>query len=75
MGKGLEKKILMPVEKTDTSFSAYPKDYPLFTKEQTIPELINRAYEATEFYFEEEKVKVELNDIKFEIDFKQFFKD
>ncbi len=28
----------------------------------------------TEFYFEEEVVKLDHNDIKFEIDFKQFFK-
>ncbi len=64
----------MTVEKTDTGFSAYSEDYPIFTTGQSIPELINSAYEATEFYFEEEKVKVEPKDIKFEIDFKQFFK-
>ncbi|WP_373056478.1 helix-turn-helix domain-containing protein [Zunongwangia sp. H14] len=69
-----KKKIIMTVEKTDTGFSAYSEDYPIFTTGQSIPELINSAYEATEFYFEEEKVKVEPKDIKFEIDFKQFFK-
>jgi thioredoxin reductase len=62
------------VEKTNTGFSAYSDSYPIFTTGISIPELINRAYEATEFYFEEENVKVEPNDIKFEIDFKQFFK-
>ena len=36
--------------------------------------MINSAYEATAFYFEEENVKIEPNEIKFEIDFKQFFK-
>jgi predicted RNase H-like HicB family nuclease len=70
----VKKKIIMTVEKTNTGFSAYSEDYPIFTTGQSIPELINSAYEATEFYFEEEKVKVETNDIKFEIDFKQFFK-
>ena len=70
----VKKKIIMTVEKTDTGFSAYSEDYPIFTTGQSIPELINSAYEATEFYFEEEKVKVEPNDIKFEIDFQQFFK-
>ena len=69
-----KKKIIMTVEKTDTGFSAYSEDYPIFTTGQSIPELINSAYEATEFYFEEEEVKVEPNDIKFEIDFQQFFK-
>jgi predicted RNase H-like HicB family nuclease len=64
----------MTVEKTDTGFSAYSEDYPIFTTGKSIAELINSAYEATEFYFEEEIVKVEPNAIKFEIDFKQFFK-
>ncbi len=68
------KKILMTVEKTDTGFSAFSKDFPIFTTGKSIPELINNAYEATEFHFEEEKIKVEPNDLKFEIDFKQFFK-
>ena len=67
-------KITLIVEKTNTGFSAYSNNYPIFTTGKSIPELINGAYEATEFYFEEENVKVEPNDIKFEIDFKQFFK-
>ncbi len=69
-----KKKIILTVEKTDTGFSAYAKDYPIFTTGKSIPELINSAYEATEFYFEDEKVKADANDIQFEIDFKQFFK-
>ncbi|MDT0649185.1 helix-turn-helix domain-containing protein [Autumnicola edwardsiae] len=69
-----KKKIIMTVEKTDTGFSAFSNEYPIFTTGQSIPELINNTYEATGFYFEEEKVKVEPNDIKFEIDFQQFFK-
>ncbi|MDT0647795.1 helix-turn-helix transcriptional regulator [Zunongwangia sp. F260] len=69
-----KKKIIMTVEKTDTGFSAFSNKYPIFTTGQSIPELINNTYEATGFYFEEEKVKVGPNDIKFEIDFQQFFK-
>tara|TARA_R110000868_G_scaffold215785_3_gene465928 strand:+ start:25326 stop:25721 length:396 start_codon:yes stop_codon:yes gene_type:complete len=69
-----KKKITMTVEKTKTGFSAFSADYPIFTTGQSIPELINNTYEAAEFYFEEEKVKVEPTDIGFEIDFKQFFK-
>ncbi|MGW8123734.1 helix-turn-helix domain-containing protein [Roseivirga echinicomitans] len=68
------KKITITVEKTDTGFSGFSEEYPIFTTGQSIPELINNAYEATEFYFEEEKIKIQPNDIKFEIDFKQFFK-
>jgi predicted RNase H-like HicB family nuclease len=69
-----KKKIILTVEKTDTGFSAYAEDYPIFTTGKSIPELINSAYEATEFFFEDKKVKVDANDIRFEIDFKQFFK-
>lgn len=68
------KKITLTVEKTDTGFSAFSEDYPIFTTGQSIPELMNNAYEATDFYFEEEQVKITPNDIKFEIDFQQFFK-
>lgn len=69
-----KKKIIMTVEKTNTGFSAYSNDHAIFTTGQSIAELINNAYEATEFYFEEKNIKVNSNDIKFEIDFKQFFK-
>ena len=62
-----KKKITMTVEKTKTGFSAFSADYPIFTTGQSIPELINNTYEAAEFYFEEEKVKVEPTDIGFEI--------
>ena len=68
------RKIILTVEKTETGFSAYAVDYAIFTTGQSIPELINNAYEATELFFEEEKVKISPKDLKFEIDFKQFFK-
>ena len=69
-----KRKITMIVEKTNTGFSAFSEDYPIFTTGQTIVELINNSYEASELHFEEENVKVEPSDIRFEIDFKQFFK-
>ncbi|WP_176752714.1 helix-turn-helix domain-containing protein [Psychroflexus sediminis] len=69
-----DKKIIMTVEKTNTGFSAYAVDYPIFTTGQSVPELINRAYEAIEFYFEEENLDIEPKSVGFEIDFKQFFK-
>lgn len=59
-----KRNITMTVEKTDTGFSAFSEDYPIFTTGQSIPELINNTYEATEFYFEEVTVKVNRNDIK-----------
>lgn len=69
-----KKKIIMCVEKTDTGFSAFAEDYPIFTTGKSIPELINNTYEATGLYFEEEKSKLDHQNIKFEIDFQQFFK-
>ncbi len=71
--KNLGKKIKMIVEKTDTGFSAYSEDYPIFTTGKTVSELINNAYEAAKLFFEEESKKLNHESIKFEIDFKQFF--
>ena len=67
------KKITLIVEKTDTGFSAYSDNYPVFTTGKTIPELIDNAFEACNLYFEEEKIKITHKNLKFEIDFKQFF--
>ena len=69
-----EKKIVMTVEKTDTGFSAFSEDYPIFTTGKSIPDLINNTYEAANFYFEEESIELDHKNIKFEIDFQQFFK-
>ena len=71
--KTTKKKILIIVEKTDTGFSAYSNDYPIFTTGRTIPELIDNAFEAANLYFEDEKIEVKHDNLKFEIDFKQFF--
>lgn len=70
----MKKKIKLTVEKTSTGFSAFSKSHPIFTTGYSIPELINNTYEATEFYFEDKNVKINPSDIKFEIDFGQFFK-
>lgn len=71
--KTLRKKIKMIVEKTNTGFSAYSEDYPIFTTGRTIPEIMENALEAANLCFEEEKVNVTQEHLKFEIDFKQFF--
>ena len=63
----------MVVEKTDTGFSAYSEDYPIFTTGRTMPELINNAFEAGNLFFEEENIDLTHDSLKFEIDFKQFF--
>ncbi len=69
-----KKKIILTVEKTNTGISAFSEDFPIFTTGKSIPDLINNSYEATEMYFEEENAKIEPKNIKFKIDFKQFFK-
>jgi predicted RNase H-like HicB family nuclease len=71
--KKQEKKIPMVVERTETGFSAYSEQFPIFTTGKTIPELMNHAYEAVDLYFEEQEVKISPNNVQFEIDFKQFF--
>jgi predicted RNase H-like HicB family nuclease len=71
--KTAKKKIKMIVEKTDTGFSAFSDNYPIFTTGRTIPELIDNAYEAISLYFEDENEKITHENLKFEIDFKQFF--
>jgi predicted RNase H-like HicB family nuclease len=71
--KKLENKILMVVEKTDTGFSAFSDNYPIFTTGRTIPELLQNALEAANLYFEDENIELRQQDIKLELDFKQFF--
>jgi len=71
--KTTTKKIKMIVEKTDTGFSAFSEELPIYTTGKGIPELINNSYEAANLYFEEEKSSITHENIKFEIDFKQFF--
>ena len=70
--KTFKKKIKIIVEKTKTGFSAYSEEFPIFTSGRTIPELINNALEATQLNFEEE-YEISHENLKFEIDFAQFF--
>lgn len=71
--KKIGKKIKLIVEKTDTGFSAFVNDYPIYTTGRTIPELIDNAFEAANLYFEESDIKVTHSDLSYELDFKQFF--
>jgi predicted RNase H-like HicB family nuclease len=71
--KTTKKKIRMIVEKTETGFSAFSNDYPIFTTGRTISELINNAFEAANLYFEDQLIQITHENLKFEIDFKQFF--
>ena len=71
--KKMTKKIKVTVEKTDTGFSAFCDDYPIYTTGRTIPELIDNALEAANLYFEDDDIILTHDNLKFEIDFKQFF--
>jgi predicted RNase H-like HicB family nuclease len=71
--KTTRKKISMTVEKTDTGFSAFSNDYPIYTTGRTITELLDNAFEAANLYFGDENIKISHENLKFEIDFKQFF--
>ena len=71
--KTTKKKIKLTVEKTNTGFSAFTNNYPIFTSGRTIPELIDNAFEAANLYFEEDNIELTHDNLRFEIDFKQFF--
>jgi hypothetical protein len=73
MMKEIKKIIAIVVEKTDTGFSAYSKEYPIFTTGRTVPELIDNSVEAVGLYFEDAEEKITVEHINFEVDFKQFF--
>jgi len=51
--KTSSRKIKMLVERTDTGFSAFAVDYPIFTTGKTIPELFTNALEAANLFFED----------------------
>jgi predicted RNase H-like HicB family nuclease len=63
----------MVVEKTETGFSAFSEEYPVYTTGRTITELIDNSYEAANLYFEDLNIQITHENFKFEIDFKQFF--
>ena len=71
--KTIRKKIKMIVEKTDTGFSAYSIDFPIFTTGRNITDLIDNAQEATSLYYADQQITITPENLKFELDFRQFF--
>ena len=71
--KTIRKKIKMIVEKTDTGFSAYSIDFPIFTTGSNITDLIGNAQEATSLYYADQQITITPENLKFELDFRQFF--
>ena len=68
-----KKKIKIIIEKTETGFSAFSEDYPIFRTGKSITELQINALEATQLYFDEVEEKITMEKLKFEFDFQQFF--
>jgi predicted RNase H-like HicB family nuclease len=66
------KKIVVIIEKTDTGFSAYSENYPVYTTGVSVNELLEHTNEAFSLYFEDKNQ--DSQQIYFEIDFKQFFR-
>jgi len=61
------------IEKTDTGFSAYSAEFPIYTTGRNISELLTNAVEAANLFFENEHVLIKPHNINLEVDLKQFF--
>jgi predicted RNase H-like HicB family nuclease len=69
----LKKKIKVVVEKTETGFSAYSDEYPVFTTGESFTELLHNAVEAMNLFLSDQESQITEKNIEFEIDLKQFF--
>ncbi len=67
-----KKKIVVIIEKTEDGFSAYAKEYPVYTTGSTMNKLFQNIKEAFILYFDDEKFSD--TRLAYEIDFSQFFK-
>src|SRR4030042_7102393 len=67
-----KKKIKILIEKSDTGFSAYAADYPVYTTGNAINELIENIDEAFSLYFEGKQF--DPSQLSLQLDFKQFFR-
>ncbi len=68
-----KKRLKFIVEKTDTGFSAYCKEYPVYTTGNNFTELLMNAEEAIVLYGEGKGNRIENKEIDLEIDLQQFF--
>lgn len=71
--KNLKLPIVFIVELTSTGYGAYSEVYPIFTTGKDVNSLTRNALEATNFYFEELKSQLTLDDLSFVFDLKEFF--
>ena len=61
------------VEKTHSGYSAYSVDLPIATTGESFTKLLYNATEAYNLYLEGTDMEIDENNIKLEIDLKQFF--
>lgn len=67
------KKITIIVEKTETGYSAYSENYPVYTAGNNLDELKFNILEALNLYFKDHLNKISLEDLKIKLDLPQFF--
>lgn len=67
------KKITIIVEKTETGYSAYSENYPVYTVGNNLDELKFNILEALNLYFEDQPNRITLEDLKIKLDLPQFF--
>ncbi len=66
-------KIDIIIERTNTGYSAFAEQHPVFTVGSTIAEIKENIIEALNLYFSEVNIKVSENDINLKFDMSQFF--
>ncbi|MDT8887313.1 helix-turn-helix domain-containing protein [Aquirufa regiilacus] len=71
--KIVAKKIDVCVEKTSTGYAAFVESMHVYTTAQQIPELYMNLLEALNLALEDEGKQVTMDQIKLNLDFKQFF--
>lgn len=58
------KKITIIVEKTETGYSAYSENHPVFTVGKNLDELKFNILEALDLYFEDSQKKITIDDLE-----------
>lgn len=67
------KKFIIIVEKTETGYSAYSENYPVYTVGNNLDELKFNILEAFNLYFEDLPNTITPDDLKITLDLPQFF--
>ncbi|MDG1572511.1 helix-turn-helix transcriptional regulator [Robiginitalea sp. M366] len=71
--KPLKKNIHIVVECTDTGYSAYTTDLPVFTTGKDVRELYQHVLEALNLYYYDKGFVVTERNLKLQLDLQQFF--